>query len=77
MSPIKSQIESTAFAEKIAGTKVVIDHNLPYVAIDYVSGREFVFNGSEAKAFLEEMESRADAFDVQLEDIVLHTAHAW
>jgi len=74
---IKNQIESTAFAEKIAGTKVVIDPHLPYVAIDFVCGREFVFNGSEAQAFLEEMMSRADAFNVQLEDVILHAAHAW
>ncbi|MBE0472220.1 MAG: hypothetical protein IBX55_22270 [Methyloprofundus sp.] len=77
MSSIKIQIESTARAEKIAGTKVSIDHNLPYVAVDYLGGNEFVVDGHEARAFLEEMVSRADAFNVQLEDMILHVAHAW
>jgi hypothetical protein len=74
---MKQQIETSANAERAAGSTIEINHNLPYVAIDMGGESQYFLQGQEASELIDEHELRASKFNVSVEDSILHSAQGW
>ena len=64
--------EGRAAAERQAGTTIEINTGIPYIAIDYIDGDSYYFQGDEASQVLDEVPE-----NISPEDYILAVSRGW